>query len=217
MSTIDDDLPRYWPKIGDRLFVQNHWTVDAEIATFRGERLYRMKKAYKTAADQLVKQTEENTHERRNLVWPIVFCYRQYIELSLKDVIAEYGSRVVPEIKPDWKNHSLQGLWKSYKKLNDETLSAIDISDLPEVVAVEACIAEFDQIDIGSYTFRYPTDTNGNQTEIPFGSIDLFHLRDMMEGIFNFLDASESALDAHFDSLDDYKSALAAHFDNYHP
>ena len=68
MPAIDDDLPEYWPRASDRLFVQNCWAIDAEIATFRGERLYRMKAAFKTAADLLVSQTEENAHERRNLV-----------------------------------------------------------------------------------------------------------------------------------------------------
>ncbi len=199
MPAIDDDLPEYWPRAGDRLFVQNSWETDAEIATFRGERLYRMKKAFKTAGDLLVNQTEEDAPERRNLVWPIVFCYRQYIELALKDMIEEHGSKVVPEIKPDRKNHGLRDLWKSYRTLIGETLFEISTNDLPEVVAVEACIAEFDQIDAGSYTFRYPTDKEGKQLEIPFDSIDLCHLRNVIEGIFVFLDSAESALDAHFD------------------
>ena len=199
MPAIDDDLPEYWPKAGDRLFVQSCWAIDAEIATRRGERLYRMKKAFKTAADLLVSHTEPNAHERRNLVWPIVFCYRQYIELALKDMIADHGSKVVPEIKPEWNSHGLHGLWKSYKTVIDSTLSEINANDLPEVVAVEACIEEFDRIDAGSYTFRYPTDTEGKQTEIPFSSIDLYHLRNVMEGIYVFLDANESAVNAHFD------------------
>ncbi len=199
MPTIDNDLPEDWPKTGDRLFVQSPWEIDAEIATFRGERLYRMKNAFKTAADLLVSQTEENAHERRNLVWPIVFCYRQYIELALKDMIAGYGSRVAPEIRPDWESHCLQGLWQSYKTLIDATLFTINANDIPGLVAVETCIEEFDRVDAGSYTFRYPTDKNGKQTEIPFSSIDLFHLRKVMEGIYLFLDANESVLNAHFD------------------
>lgn len=199
MPTIGDDLPEEWPKAGDRLFVKNGLAIDAEIATFGGERLYRMKKSFKTAADLLVSQTEQDTCERRNLVWPIVFCYRQYIELALKDMIATYGSKVVPEIKPDWSSHGLLGLWKSYKTLIGSTLSEINANDLPEVVAVEACIKEFDEVDAGSFTFRYPTDKKGNQTEIPFDSVDLHHLRNVMQRIYVFLDANESELNVHFD------------------
>lgn len=200
MSEDNYNLPKYWPRVGDRLFVQNCWTLDAEIATFRGERIYRMKKAFKDAADLLVVYTEENAHERRNLVWPIVFCYRQYIELALKDVIAEYGPQIENnhKIEPNWNTHSLKELWTYYKQIINSTLSEITADDIPEVLSIEACIDELEGIDAGSYSFRYPTDTKGRQIDIPFSSIDLYHLRDMMEGIYGFLDASESALDAHF-------------------
>ena len=198
MSTIEDDLPEYWPRIGDRLFVQNSCRTNADIATYRGERLYRMKKAFKTSADLLVYQSEQDANERRNLVWPIVFCYRHYIELALKDMINKYGSQVVTEIKPDWKSHSLQDLWKSYKIIVKSTLSEFNINDIPEVAAVGACILELNNIDAGSFTFRYPTDKDGKQTEIPFTSIDLSHLRNVMEGIYAFLDCTESELEAQF-------------------
>jgi len=195
MSIDGDDLPEHWPRAGDRLFVQCHWTVDAPIATFPGERFYRMKKAFKTAADLLVSYSEENTHERSNLVWPVVFCYRQYIELALKDMIAVHGKQVVPEILPNWKDHQLPTLWRSYKELIDATFSAINAVDLPEVAAVEACIEEFNRVDAGSYTFRYPTDKQGNQIDIPLSSIDLRHLQGVMEGIYLFFEAGEAALD----------------------
>ncbi len=68
MSTTDDDLPVYWPRVGDRLFVQSRWTV---VATYGGERLFRMKNAFKRAGDLLVRHSEENAGERRNLVWQL--------------------------------------------------------------------------------------------------------------------------------------------------
>jgi len=43
MSEIDTDLPEHWPRAGDRLFVQTSWGLDANLSTFPGERLYRMK------------------------------------------------------------------------------------------------------------------------------------------------------------------------------
>jgi len=36
MSNDEHDIPKYWPKIGDRLFIQNSYALDAAIATFRG-------------------------------------------------------------------------------------------------------------------------------------------------------------------------------------
>ena len=112
-------------------------------------------------------------------------------------MIAAHGSEVVPQIKPNWVDHALLPLWKSYKKLIEATLVETNIDELSEIAAVEACIKEFDQIDAGSYTFRYPTDTKGNQTDIPMNSIDLRHLHNVMEGIYLYLDATESVLDEH--------------------
>ena len=194
MSEHNDDLPECWPRIGDRLFVQNCGSLDANIATFRGERIYRMKKAYKNAADLLVAYTEKNVHERCNLVWPIVFCYRQYIELALKDAVNEYGGKVDPKIKLPFR-HEFKDLWPLYKRI---ICSVIIADEVPEISAVEACIYEFEKIDSGSYTFRYPTNKKGAQIDIPYNSIDLFHIQEVMEGIYNFLDCSEEVLDAHF-------------------
>jgi len=135
----------------------------------------------------LVSQSEESAHERPNLVWPIVFCYRQYIELALKDMIAAHGSKVVPAIKPDWVHHTLPPLWRSYKKLVEATLTETCVDEFPEITAVESCIGEFSRVDSGSSTFRYPTDTKGNQSKFPLSSIDLLHLRNVMESIYLFL------------------------------
>jgi hypothetical protein len=121
LSEHNDGLPEGWPKIGDRLFVPTLLEFP-NIATFSGERIYRMKKAFKKAADLLVTYTEDITYERRNLVWPVVFCYRQYIELALKDVINEYGCRIDPKIKPVWNKHSFKILWPSYKQIIGSTL-----------------------------------------------------------------------------------------------
>jgi hypothetical protein len=77
-------------------------------------------------------------------------------------------------------------------------LSEATADEIPEILSIEACIDELDGVDTGSYTFRYPTDKKGRQSDIPFSSIDLYHFRDVMEGIYGFFDANESALDAHF-------------------
>jgi hypothetical protein len=199
MPDFDDDLPENWPRAGDHLFVQRDWLVDARIATYHGERLYRMKSGYKLAGDVLVGETEDIAYERSNLLWPVVFCYRHYIELALKDMIAAHGLRISPEILPNWKDHNLLLLWQSYKRLIDATLWEMTADDLPEVAAVEACIDEFVALDAGSFAFRYPVGKDGAQTSIPLDSIDLWHLRTIMDRIHVFLDATESALDAHFD------------------
>jgi hypothetical protein len=136
MSENEVELPEYWPRLGQHLFVPGSPGRDAEIALGSGERMFWMKKAFKNTADFLVTRTEENYHERRELVWPIVFCYRQYIELALKDVIAKHGSQVNPTIQPIWNTHKLGELWKCCKDLVEHTLLSITTADIPELVAM---------------------------------------------------------------------------------
>lgn len=200
MLESDDEFLEAWPRTGDRLFVSNSWAIDAAIATFDGERLYRLKIGFKNAADLMVNYTAENPHERSNLVWPIVFCYRQYIELALKDVIETHGSQVMtgPKIKPNWSSHKLRDLWIPYRRIVDSIFLENTVDDIPDFLAVEACINEFEGIDPGSYTFRYPVEKDGRQMEIPFDSIDLYHLQDVMDRLCNFFDATESSLHEHF-------------------
>lgn len=201
MSESEIDLPEYWPRQGERLFVPGSPGRDAEIAENQAERIYRLKEAFKKAADLMVARTREDAHEQGDLVWPIVFCYRQYLELALKDIIARHGGQVEPTIEPIWNTHYLGDLWKSCKRIMGHTLIHVTTDEMPEILAMEAFISEFERIDARSYAFRYPKDRKGCPIEIPIDSIDLVHLQRVMEGVYAFLDCNESALGAHFDGL----------------
>jgi hypothetical protein len=200
MSENEDDLPEHWPRLGQRLFVPGSPGRDADVASGLEERMYWMKEAFKETADLLTDHAEENYHyDKKKFVWPIVFCYRQYIELALKEVIAKHGEQVEPEIEPNWKSHILGELWAHCKSIMQETLSRTRVEDIPEVRALEGLINEFQGADMRSYSFRYPTDTNGNLVEFPFESIDLANLKRVMEGIYTFLDCNKEVLGMHFD------------------
>lgn len=49
---------------------------------------------YKMAADCLVDDADDSERKRNRLIYPIVFCYRHFLELSLKHVIAD-----IPQVK----------------------------------------------------------------------------------------------------------------------
>lgn len=200
MSENEDDLPEHWPRLGERLFVPGSPGRDADVASSGlDERMYWMKEAFKEAADLLAIQAEESHNEQNKFVWPVVFCYRQYIELALKEVIAKHGGQVEPEIEPNWKSHKLGELWTHCKSIMQETLFEMTVDDIPGVRALEGLINEFQGVDAGSYSFRYPTDTNGKLVEFPFESIDLANLKRVMEGIYTFFDCNKEVLGMHFD------------------
>jgi len=116
--------------------------------------------------------------ERDYLVCPIIFNYRQFIELSLKYIIANYGGTV--GIDPVWNSHDLPHLWLVFTKV----LARYGTTDPDEADPVVAgIVAEFAKIDPGSYSHRYPVDTKGQPIPLTVSDLHLPTLADVMEGI----------------------------------
>lgn len=179
-----------WPKIGDRLFSQTQPAYGAFLAHQPGERLYHLTEGYKLAADLLVDQTEAEAWRRRKLVYPIVFCYRHFLELTLKAMLGQYGS--MGNMTPNWSHHRLEDLWSDFRML----LRKLD-ADHPEehgTDAVEQCLAEFAKIEPFSETFRYPSSRKGQPFDIDWEMIDLLQLRDTVQAIENYFMASDGFL-----------------------
>lgn len=184
------ELDFRWPKIGDRLFSEGHPVQGAFLTDLSDERLYRLVEGYKLAADLLVEQTEIEPSRRPKLVYPIVFCYRHFLELTLKAMLEEYGS--MGNVPRNWSHHRLEDLWRDYR-----TLLRNLGSDHPEeqgTDAVEHCIAEFAKIDPFSETFRYPSSRKGQPFDISHENIDLLQLHDTVQAIENYFMGSDGFL-----------------------
>ena len=190
------DFP--WPQKGDQLVSTtgghglNAW--------FSGRTdLVAHVEGYKRAADLIWQQIELEPRAAAIdfLVFPMVFLYRHYVELCLKDVIAagiylESGSGSYPA------THNLSELWKLARGhlerigpgCSDETLDSIT-----------ALIGQFDQLDPGSFTFRYPISKALAPVLPPNGSLNLALFHEGMEKISNFFEGCQGM-------LSDYKSNL---------
>lgn len=191
-STFTDLLERdfRWPNIGDKLFSQSQPAYGAFLAHHTGERLHHLTEGYKLAADLLVDQAEAEAWRRQKLVYPIIFCYRHFLELTLKAMLEEYGS--MGNIASNWSHHRLEDLWRDFR-----TLLRHLGADQPEeqgTEAVEQCIAEFAKIDPFSETFRYPTNRKGQSFDVDDDVIDLLQLRDTMRAIENYFMGSDGFL-----------------------
>ena len=173
-----------WPKIGDRLFSEGDPGHGVYLPNDPNERQYHMPRGYTQAADLLVENTKIVPGRMTKLVYPIVFCYRHFLELTLKAMLEEYGSlgNMPRKNRP---HHKLEDLWKDFRAL----LRNLN-SDHPEMGtdAVEHCIAEFGKIDPSSVTFRYPEKRIGRE------SIDLLHLRNTVQKIEAYFMAADGFL-----------------------
>lgn len=192
-SSFEDMLQREfrWPKKGDRPFSESpDWQRNASIARHGHERLVLMMTGYKAAADLMVERAARSGYDRDTLVFPIVFNYRHFIELSLKYLIATYGRSI--NVEPNWKSHDLAELWRTFKRV----LKGHGDHDPDRTnQAVEHIIAEFAKVDPQSFAYRYPVDRDGNLLELGQNELDLQSLADVMKGLDGYFTGCDGWLD----------------------
>lgn len=136
---------------------------------------YKYALGYKTAAITLIDKAisiEEERNVPNELLFPIFFCFRHFVELLLKQIIAEYNELTGSKIKIP-KNHKIENLLQTvtpiindiiFIRLNNpkskfkSTFTKQDIAKLKEVVSI------LNQYDSDGESFRFPIDCNGNIT-----------------------------------------------------
>ena len=180
-----------WPKLGDKLFLEDTSVRGALISRDPVARRYHLENGYKLAADLLVDQAEAESSRKSVLVYPIIFCYRQFLELTLKEMLEDYGPLTNLEITD--KHHMLEYLWRDFREL----IRALNVerADDDSIEAVETCVVEFAKIDPVSQTFRYPTSRKGQPFEIEQEGVNLLHLKDVMQAIENYFMGWDGFLD----------------------
>jgi len=134
---------------------------------------------YKRAGDILIDQAAADVVDRPNVIYAALFCYRQFIELSLKRLIEEFGKGEAPK-----NTHELSRLWERFMFIvNDRgSIESIGLSTVQELVT------EMHHADQKSDGFRFPTGVDG--TPFLFGDkgIDLTNVREVMQGLQNFFE-----------------------------
>lgn len=179
-----------WPAAGDVAFVvASDPKENAIIADDEFTRLVLMMEGYKKAADLMVAATIANPSERNFLVSPIIFNYRQFVELSLKFMLATYGPAV--GVEPNWRSHDLSLLWRDFTEVL-AIYGTADPDDADPIVA--AVVAEFAKIDPGSYSHRYPVDTKGNPLPLAIADLHLPTLADVMKAVAGYFTGCDGYL-----------------------
>jgi len=180
-----------WPTAGDRPFVVADDPFDnANIADNEFTRLVLMMKGYKEAADLMVERSANDRPARDTLVFPIIFNYRQFLELSLKYQLATYGPTV--GIDPNWETHDLASLWSEFLAML-ERYGTEDPDEADPVVG--EIILEFAKIDPRSYSYRYPVDRKGNPVPVAYSDLHLPTLADVMKAVDGYFTGCDGYLD----------------------
>lgn len=148
---------------------------------------------YWRAADALVDhltQTRNPSVERpyaaywESQAYAILFLYRHYLELRLKELFLAYGG----DPAHIGREHRLLKIWELVRKQEEGALSETPSGDvLVDLDTAEKIIKEFDRIDKDSQAFRYPKDRKGKLT-ITQMQLDLIRLKRALGWLSQFLD-----------------------------
>lgn len=205
---MSNDFPL--PDSKDKLFenFNSDYRQNAMVASGI-DKLWLYSEAYKTAASKLYEQFDGSAFYANMLVYPLVFLSRQFIELRLKELIA--GLNYTFEHNYKFLNeHSLLSLWRTYRNLviqiGNNSAPEKDILD-----NTEKLIREFDSIDPGSFSFRYPVDTKAERNpSLNMKNMDLGNFMSTMRKLYNFFDAQSEVIAV----LIDYTDTLISKYES---
>lgn len=206
-----------WPQKGDHPFLVK--SADPQSSTWCSLNWFAsweiddsfFAEGFKESADKIIKELRrgENCEHPDIYFLPIAYLYRHSLELKMKQIV-KLALRIEllessDEIDDALKWHNLHKLWNHSKASIKKHWPD---SSGEELNAAERIIQEFHKIDKTGQNLRYSTTTSGNPTvsSLP-EAVDLIHLKDIFEAIYNFLDGCETglyeALQVHQDSLSD--------------
>ena len=160
---------------------------------FFNSKYYEYEIAYKTAADVLIDEAIRNDSLFLCVsVYPIMFLYRQFVELYVKDILFRFD----PEFdgrKSPYSKHNIYKLWKRLLEIVKGRLyyfpqEVENNQFMDALAATDDYMADIAIFDRDSMAFRYPDDKTHTKTffpnEIP---IDLINLKYRIDELANML------------------------------
>lgn len=217
IEQIGDEIESQMIRISESLFTSKafpdpDWYLNARLhVTHENWDVYA--EGYKRAGDILVQYVIDKRRDQDFLVYPIVFLYRQYLELRLKELIL-VGSRLLDLNAERPTTHNLLPLWERVRPIIEEVWPDSQTNSYLDVT--EERLRELCNVDPGSYAFRYPEDTEGSTTLAGMQHINLRQLKDVIQGISNVLDGSSLGmgeyLNAKHEMMAEYRAEMMAEY-----
>lgn len=136
---------------------------------------------------------------------PMLYCYRHYLELALKDQI-DLWSRVshLPRRARLDTTHALMPLWNEVKRHQARTTPGVENGD-KTIAGVERSMNEFHQYDPKSQTFRYRLNVAGNKHDDQLPKTDLRNLIRTMRGLKNYFDVQHDVVERIESNREDWR------------
>ena len=174
------------PKQTDSLFLEETDPKKGAWITNPTNKFFLYSEGYREAGNKLYDYCVENNFFANTLVYPLIYNYRQFLELRLKELILMGHTYI--ETDGDFPDErSLTKLWNIYR---NELLPQIDSTIEKDTLDnVEKLINELNSIDPKSMSFRYPVTKGPNrENSIKMPTIDLENFRNSMNKLMYFFD-----------------------------
>lgn len=180
-----------WPKNGEKLFT-NDGGMNNACLNWQSSNFEAMCSGYLRGAELLMEHVLRGRRDQDLLVYPIIYQYRHYLELRLKQLSKLCGSLLGKKVEVPW-HHSLLKLWMLARPLIQAAAPQDPKKDLD---AVEETIRELDRIDPNGEAFRY-SETKGHSHLASVRHIDLANLGKVISGLTSFFEGATTMFEEH--------------------
>lgn len=198
-----DDISIAWPSSSDDVLSEDKtwwlvacmdWSRDRWIGYVTG---------YRKGAGVIATHVASTARDQDYLVYPFLMCWRHYVELQLKVLIA-FLEQYHRESKTATHTHSLDRLWYVARTLLEKAFPNESRADLDNA---ERVLMQLHGFDPTSEHFRYPVRRDGTDTMTKLGRVHIGRFHESMDAVANFLDAADSAIRDLIEARDEYERA----------
>jgi hypothetical protein len=197
----------------DELFVASgsDWWNTAHINHGSGDRWSVYANGYKDAADIVVDRINETQRHQDFLVYPVMYLYRQYLELMIKNLIRHAWMLLDEQEHDPLDSHDIKRYWTMCCKLLDRVSPDDSTTELRHIGRL---IEEFCMHDPSSFAFRYPVSKPDKQSGkrrpnlTALKQVNLRNVQEVMRKIDGLLAGAEAQIDHYLDLKADMIASL---------
>lgn len=185
--------------------LNENWKYNAVFPTFDSTGIAYVR-GYFEAAEYLVDNFLKMIQDFA--IYPTMFLYRHYIELSLKNILYLLeGYHGISRDKP-WDQHRLLVIWNAIKPL----LFKCESSYTKHWREAQNCIEEFHSIDEKSLTFRYHI-TNTNDPSIQGHThINILQVQKIVRVLSSYLEMISEGIYMEIELRTEYEAEMRAEY-----